>query len=264
MAKPILVFDSGVGGLSILKELHSHLPEQSYYYLFDNARLPYGELAEDELITGSVALISQVVAEIDARLVVVACNTASTLVLEQLRQSLNIPVVGVVPAIKPAALLSKTKHIALLATPGTIQRDYTHKLIQEFADDCHVELIGSSELVHIAEQKLAGEPVALASLEKIIAPIKAQPVDVVVLGCTHFPLLAPEIEALLQKSVVLLDSSKAIAQRVRYLIGEQGELSRSQKDKGVIALYTGMINEGLEKTLATYGCSSSARVLISG
>lgn len=261
MAKPILVFDSGVGGLSILAEIQSSLPDQTYCYLFDNARLPYGELGEQELIQGCVALIQKVVAEIDACMLVVACNTASTLVLDALRQVLDIPVVGVVPAIKPAALLSETRHIALLATPGTIGRDYTRELIQQFAIDCKVELIGSSELVHIAERKLAGEVISLNELAAIIAPINKLPIDVIVLGCTHFPLLASEIAQVAERPIILLDSSKAIAQRVRYLLGEHLACSnRAQEVQRCGALYTGEINEGLRKTLAAYGCSFILRV----
>lgn len=261
MAKPILVFDSGVGGLSILAEIQSSLPAQNYYYLFDNARLPYGELPEQELIQGCVKLINKVVTDIDAAMVVVACNTASTLVLDALRQVLAIPVVGVVPAIKPAALLSETNHIALLATPGTIGRAYTYDLIQQFANGCKVELIGSSQLVHIAERKLAGDNVVLNELAEILAPINSLPIDVLVLGCTHFPLLANEITQVIEQPIVLLDSSKAIAQRVRYLLGDEKVNQRSDGRRvSCHGLYTGGINEGLKKTLAAYGCSSISRV----
>lgn len=189
----ILVFDSGIGGLSVLSEIRQQLPQWHYHYLFDNARLPYGNLGEQELIDGCVHLISKQVEHIKADMVVVACNTASTLVLPALRRTLSIPVVGVVPAIKPAAALSTKKRIGLLATPGTVKRDYTQELIQQFAIDCHVELFGSAELVMMAEQYIADGQLDHQALAQVLAPISKADIDVLVLGCTHFPMIAAQI-----------------------------------------------------------------------
>ena len=300
LSRPILVFDSGIGGLSVLTEIRRQLPNQTYCYLFDNARLPYGELSEADLIQGCVVLVTRLVAQIDAQVVVIACNTASTLVLPALREALTIPVVGVVPAIKPAALLSNSKHIGLLATPGTIKRAYTHELIERFAANCKVELFGSSELVLMAEAKAAQQPLDLSRLAQVLAPIKAAKVDVLVLGCTHFPMLKTELQTYFGEGVLLLDSGEAIANRVKALLNndaenvaalvegpisltesiaidsENGE-EQSQRDEytdngnsqlgrgegKLVAFYTkGEITGGLEKTLADYGFSHVAQISV--
>ncbi|MCL1123999.1 glutamate racemase [Shewanella surugensis] len=225
MSGPILVFDSGMGGLSVLNAIKSVLPQATYCYLFDNARLPYGELDEQDLVEGCVTLISQVVKQMNASLVVVACNTASTLVLPILRQQLNIPIVGVVPAIKPAAEHSRSKKIGLLATPATITRIYTHDLIEQFASDCEVYLFGSSQLVLLAEDKVVGREIDEHIIEHILQPIKNASIDTLVLGCTHFPILRAEIQQVLGLEVTLLDSEQAIASRVKSLLGDEMNFS---------------------------------------
>lgn len=216
--KQILVFDSGVGGLSVWDEIRLLRPDLGAIYLMDNARFPYGELAEQALIDGACALICQQVAEAAVDVVVVACNTASTLILPPLRAALNIPVVGVVPAIKPAALLAEHGDIGLLATPGTVARPYTRDLIQQFASHCRVRLLGSSKLVALAEAKLAGEPIDMGELQQVLEPWLAAPPEVVVLGCTHFPLLRDELQELLGEQAQLIDSGAAIARRLDQLL----------------------------------------------
>lgn len=259
MFGPILIFDSGIGGLSIFDEIRKVLPDQDYCYLFDNARLPYGELEESVLIQGCVELIYEQAERIGAQLVVVACNSASTLVLPSLRTKLSIPVVGVVPAIKPAAKVSQARHIGLLATPGTIKRSYTKELIEQFADGCKVELFGSSELVMLAEAKLAGAEVNLALLASQLKPIKNSHLDTLVLGCTHFPILAKEMQQVLGDEVTLLDSGAAIAQRVAYLLSELSQKSRleradNDRQKSLTAIYTTEdISAGLTTRLAERG-----------
>ncbi|MEZ9594460.1 glutamate racemase [Shewanella sp. 10N.261.52.F9] len=254
MSGPILIFDSGIGGLSIFDEIRKALPGQSYCYLFDNARLPYGELEESVLVEGCVELICEQVARTNACMVVVACNSASTLVLPALRERLSIPIVGVVPAIKPAAQLSKARHIGLLATPGTIKRSYTRELIEQFAEGCKVELFGSSELVMLAEAKLAGEEIDLVNLAKQLKPIQLTNLDTLVLGCTHFPIVAKEIQQVLGQGVTLLDSGKAVAQRVCFLLEQLGSTASTQQQKHWSAIYTTEgINEGLTTRLAEKG-----------
>ncbi|MGI2260909.1 glutamate racemase [Shewanella sp. GXUN23E] len=258
MFRPILVFDSGVGGLSVLSEIRSLLPGRDYIYLFDNARLPYGELADQVLISGCVDLIVRLSQQLDAALVVVACNTASTLVLPELRRQLDIPVVGVVPAIKPAAALSKAKEIGLLATPGTIKRDYTHGLIREFAPDTRVHLFGSSELVMLAERKMAGIPIPQADMARILTPVKQTGLDVLVLGCTHFPMLKAEMRAVLGDEVSLLDSGKAIARRVKSLLPD---IAAEATTMGTLCGFytTVLLDTGLADTLSTLGFSELNR-----
>lgn len=260
LSGPILVFDSGIGGLSILDEIKQVLPDKQYCYLFDNARLPYGELEEQELVSGCKALITSIVNKTDASLIVIACNTASTLVLPALRDVLTIPVVGVVPAIKPAATLSRNKHIGLLATPGTIRRAYTHELIANFGGDCKVELYGSSELVLLAERKAAGIEIIRADIAKILSPIKCSGLDTLVLGCTHFPMLKAEIQDYLGKDVLLLDSAKAVAARVSSLCKQSGDM-RVLESKEMKALYTSeKISVGLKNTLAKIGFSDIEKI----
>lgn len=269
LSGPILVFDSGIGGLSILDEIRQALPDKQYYYLFDNARLPYGELEEQTLISGCMYLITSIVESIDASLVVIACNTASTLVLPALREVLAIPVVGVVPAIKPAAALSRNKHIGVLATPGTIRRPYTHELIEQFGTGCKVELYGSSELVLLSERKAAGIEILQADIAKILKPVKCSGLDTLVLGCTHFPMLKVEIQNYLGKDVILLDSAKAVAARVTNLSlqaeamnqnNSTGEV-KARESKVMKALYTSEeVSEGLINTLAKIGFSSIEKV----
>ncbi|MFI3246147.1 MAG: glutamate racemase [Ferrimonas sp.] len=223
----ILVFDSGVGGLTVQQHIRHVLPHAVIHYLADNARFPYGELPEPILVAGCVDLIqrfmakqAQAKAAID--LVVIACNSASTLVLEPLRQVLSVPVVGVVPAIKPAAQQSHHGVIGLLATPGTVRRAYTNTLIRQYATNCQVLRLGSSELVVMAEQRLSGQECNIAQLRQLLLPYTQAPIppDVVVLGCTHFPLIAQEIQQVLGEKVQLVDSGAAIARRVETLLSD--------------------------------------------
>lgn len=223
--KHVLVFDSGVGGLSVYQEVRRLLPHLRYSYLFDNARFPYGELPATELVTGCCELIARRVACEPVDLVIIACNTASTLALPALRARLgSIPVVGVVPAIKPAAAISRNRCIGLLATPATVERPYTDKLIHEFAADCTVLRLGSTELVIEAERKLAGEPANQALINDILAGWReaALAPDVVVMGCTHFPLLRDELHIALPQAQ-LIDSGSAIAKRVASLLNEAAQ-----------------------------------------
>lgn len=221
----ILVFDSGIGGLSITQAIQSRIADIEITYLADNKLFPYGLLEEEQLISRVVNLVSAL-AENNLHspldLVVIACNTASTSVLPAIRQRLSLPIVGVVPAIKPAAQISKSKTIGLLATPGTIKRDYTDQLIAAFAKDCRVIKVGSTELVHLAEQKLRGDVIAENTIRSIILPFLefdgSDPLDTIVLACTHFPLLSKELTAAMPQINHWVDSGEAIARRVESLL----------------------------------------------
>lgn len=226
MSKRILIFDSGIGGLSVYQEIRKKIPQAQYIYAFDNEAFPYGELSPAVLIERTSKIVLEYVRLHSVDLVVIACNTASTIVLPTLRSLLNIPVVGVVPAIKPAALASKSKTIGLLATPATITRAYTHDLIKQFAANSEVLLIGSTRLVEMAEEKLIGKEVDLIELQSIIQPWIGV-IDCIVLGCTHFPFLKREIETIIN-SVVVIDSGEAIARRVVELLGENVEASTEE------------------------------------
>lgn len=221
--KQILIFDSGVGGLSICKEIVEQNINADCYYLFDNAYFPYGELADDVLIKRLTHLLDMFVQQHQTDLIVIACNSASTVALSALRHHFSIPIVGVVPAIKPASLITKNNVIGLLATPATVKRSYTDELIAEFAQDKQVLKIGTTKLVELAEQKLQGEKVSLESLKAALHPWLVLPErpDTIVLGCTHFPLLKKEIAACFDNNIQLVDSGEAIAKRVYQQLGNE-------------------------------------------
>jgi glutamate racemase len=221
-AKQVLIFDSGVGGLSVFQKVVKQVPNINYFYLFDNANFPYGELEDDFLIDTLINLLRSFIDHTKIDLIIIACNSASTVALSSLRQSFSIPIVGVVPAIKPAALATKNNVIGLLATPATINRDYTTQLINRFAADKQVLKIGSTQLVKLAEAKLAGQVIQKSDIEAVLAPwlsLVKRP-DTLVLGCTHFPLLKEEIAVCFDHQIQLVDSGKAIAQRVQQLLSE--------------------------------------------
>ena len=230
----ILVFDSGVGGLSIVQEILKKLPFAPLVYASDNAFFPYGTKGEAELVERVDAVLHRLLAIYAIDIIVVACNTASTLALPHIRNHFSQPVVGVVPAIKPAAALSKSGVIGLLATPATVARPYTHNLIREYAAKAEVISVGSSELVQIAERKLRGEALDAGEIGAILQPFRHHPqgdaMDVLVLACTHFPLLRDELAAWFSPQVQLIDSGEAIARRVASLLSTSWPSSRLPKE----------------------------------
>jgi glutamate racemase len=240
--KRVLVFDSGVGGLSVLDAIAASGAALELDYVADNAWLPYGLKSDAELRARVPALLHSITQQWAPDLVVVACNTASTIALDAVRAALTVPVVGVVPPIKPAAALTRTGVIGILATPATVRRAYTSDLIAQFAPDKRVIRFGSSALVTAAEQKLRGEPVDQAAITEAIEGLFAVPggadLDVVALACTHFPLLHKELAAAAPRACVWLDSGEAIARRVTsVLIASRGAPKMSRAgftDAGVI------------------------------
>lgn len=216
-----IVFDSGVGGLSVLDCIAAALPAVQLVYAADNAYFPFGTKEEGALVARTRFLLAELAQRFHPDLIVVACNTASTVALPALRAALSAPIVGTVPAIKPAAQTSVSRVIGLLGTPGTVRRQYTQALIDEFAPDCTVLRHGSTELVELAEQKLRGEPIAPAAIERSLGGLFGQPggerIDTVVLACTHFPLLAEELAAGAPRQLRWIDSGAAIARRVASL-----------------------------------------------
>jgi len=214
----VAIYDSGVGGLSIYQNVVARCPEHDYLFVSDNQQFPYGSKPEAELLARVQAVVTRLDQHHCIDVLIMACNTASTIVLPTLRETFDFQVIGVVPAIKPAAELSTTKRIGLLATPATVARPYTDRLIAEFALDCHVVKVGSSELVLLAEHKLFGRELDESIIGTILKPIIADPaIDVLVLACTHFPMLKVEIGTQLKKhgrQPRLLDSGEAIANRL--------------------------------------------------
>lgn len=216
----VLVFDSGVGGLSVYDEVRQLLPDLHYLYAFDNEGFPYGEKSEDFIVERVVAVVHAITQRFPLALVIIACNSASTVSLPALRERFEFPVVGVVPAIKPAARLTRNGVVGLLATRGTVKRPYTHELVAQFARECKIEMLGSAELVELAEAKLHGEEVELSDVRRAVQPWlrMKEPPDTVVLGCTHFPLLRDELQMVLPEGTRLVDSGAAIARRTVWLL----------------------------------------------
>jgi glutamate racemase len=221
----VLVFDSGLGGLTVLREISALRRDLKLVYAADDAVFPYGRLEDDALIARVSSVMDGLIGRYKPALVVIACNTASTLTLPVLRAKHAIPFVGTVPAIKPACALSKTKRISVLATPGTVKRDYTRALIKEFAGDCQVDLVGSQWLAPLAEAYLRGEEATDEAIAKEITPAfvnAGSRTDTVVLACTHYPLLLDRLKKLAPWPVEWLDPAPAIARRVASLLTTPG------------------------------------------
>lgn len=224
MTAPILFFDSGVGGLSVLGPVRELLPDAPVVYVADNAGFPYGPKSEMEVATRVCALLGRLTERYKPRLVVIACNTASTIALAHVRAALAVPVVGTVPAIKPAAEQTRTKAIGVLGTVATVRQPYVDQLAAEFAADCLVLRHGSGALVALAEAKLHGEatdPQAYArELDGLLGQPGGERIDTVVLACTHFPLVAAELQAVAPRPLNFVDGGAGIARRVAHLLRE--------------------------------------------
>ena len=219
----ILVFDSGVGGLTVFREIARARPDAQLVYAADDALFPYGKIPETALVARVVALMRDLIETHRPDLVVIACNTASTLVLPALRESFVLPFVGTVPAIKPACAASQTKLVSVLGTEATVAREYTHALVRNFGQGCDLTLVGSARLATLAEAALRGDPVADDEIRAEIAPCfiedGAARTDTIVLACTHYPLLLDSFERLAPWPVRWLDPAPAIARRVVELVG---------------------------------------------
>ena len=224
----ILVFDSGLGGLTVLREIVAARPDAHFVYVADDAFFPYGHHGEREIIARVVPLIGELIVAHAPDLVVIACNTASTLVMSHLRERYTLPFVGTVPAIKPACARSKTRRVSVFGTKGTVQREYTKKLIEDFAVGCEVTLVGSAELASLAEAALNGVEVSDQQISVELAPCfvggasDVARTDTIVLACTHYPLLLDHLVRLAPWPVDWIDPAPAIARRVSDLLGPAG------------------------------------------
>lgn len=222
-SQTILVFDTGLGGLTVLREVVRARPDARYVYVADDAFFPYGHRSEEEIVARVVPLFGRLLERHAPDLAVIACNTASTLVLSDLRAQYQVPFVGTVPAIKPACAASISKRVSVLGTKGTVRREYTKALIRDFAKGCEVTLVGSAELAALAEQALRGTEVADAAIHAEIAPCFVEDAqgrtDTVVLACTHYPLLMDRLVRLAPWPVAWIDPAPAIARRVVELLG---------------------------------------------
>ncbi len=215
---PLLVLDSGLGGLTVLRELRAVMPTRRFVYIADDAAFPYGDWDEDGLSDHLIGLIGTLLDRHRPCGVVIACNTASTLALAPLRKRFPaVRFIGTVPAIKPAMERTASGVVAVLATPGTVKREYTRQLIAQFADGRTVQLVGSTRLAAMAEAHLHGEEPKLDAVRAEIAPcflaLEGRRTDIVVLACTHYPLLANLFRRAAPWPVDWLDPAEAIARR---------------------------------------------------
>jgi glutamate racemase len=256
----ILVFDSGLGGLSVYREVVTLCPAARYVYLADDAGFPYGGRRDEEIVQRVCEVMENAIARYAPGCVVIACNTASTLVLPHLRARFSVPFVGTVPAIKPAAAKSRSGRIAVLATPGTIGRDYTRELIAKFAGTCRVDLVGASRLAALVEDELTGVPVSdadlLAEIEPCFRDGDGAATDIVVLACTHYPLLVERLAKLAPWPVDWLDPAPAIARRVAALLGDGATSLSASLGNGEAHFTSGrMPNAALAEALSRFGVS---------
>ncbi len=232
---PIGVFDSGAGGLTILATLRQELPCENYIYIGDTAHVPYGQRSDGEIAQLSIAAVRFLV-EQGAKLVVVACNTASQAALNTLRATFNIPIVGVVPAVKPAARATRKGRVGVAATNQAAKAAYLQHLIDEFAEGIQVYAIGCPELVALVEAGIFDGPEAEQTVRQALQPLLAADVDVIVLGCTHFPAMRPLIERVAGKHIQIIDSGAAIARRTRSVLDAEG-LMHSPGEPGRVDIW---------------------------
>ncbi|MBB4428990.1 glutamate racemase [Bradyrhizobium sp. CIR48] len=250
----ILVFDSGLGGLTVLREVVAARPDAHFAYVADDAFFPYGHHSEDEIIARVVPLMGELIGTHDPDIVVIACNTASTLVLSHLRAAYSVPFVGTVPAIKPACAQSRTRRVSVLGTKGTVKREYTKALIRDFAQGCEVTLVGSPELASLAEAELSGTSVSDGDILAELAPCfvgedATSRTDTVVLACTHYPLLLDRLKRLAPWPVDWIDPAPAIARRVSDLLGPRiGGIAQA----GAEMIFTSNRVHGLSATLTPF------------
>ncbi|MBD7990057.1 glutamate racemase [Ochrobactrum quorumnocens] len=240
--KPILVFDSGIGGLTVLREARVLMPDRRFVYIADDAGFPYGGWEEEALRARIVELFGKFIAEHNPEIAVIACNTASTLVLDDLRRAYpDVPFVGTVPAIKPAAERTSSRLVSVLATPGTVKRAYTRDLIQSFATQCHVRLVGADRLAAVAEAHIRGEEIDEALVIEQITPCfvekDGERTDIVVLACTHYPFLANVFRRLAPWPVDWLDPAEAIARRTVSLLPSR-EINKELHHHNDLAVFT--------------------------
>jgi glutamate racemase len=257
MTQPtILVFDSGLGGLTVYREIAKLRGDARIVYAADDEAFPYGRLSERELSERVVSVMGRLIDTHAPDLVVIACNTASTLVLEDLRRNFKVPFVGTVPAIKPACAASHTRLVSVLGTEATVAREYTRALIRDFAQGCEVTLVGSRRLAVLAEEFLRGQQIDSDDIAEELLPcfkeLNGARTDTIVLACTHYPLLLPQFEKLAPWPVTFVDPAPAIARRVVELAGPRPQAA---PDGGARFLLTSGLTppQPLKQALAEMG-----------
>ena len=232
---PIGLFDSGIGGTSIWKEIHHLLPNESTIYLADSKNAPYGQKSKDEIIQLSFKN-TEFLLDQNCKLIVVACNTATTNAIKELRDKYDVPFIGIEPAIKPAATNSKTQKIGILATKGTLNSELFHKNVEKFQDITIIEQIGYN-LVTLIENGEMNSPEMSDLLQKYLTPMIEQNIDYLVLGCTHYPYLIPQIQKIIPKNIKIIDSGEAVARQTKSIL-ENKVGFRNSLEKSTQIFYT--------------------------
>lgn len=227
--KPIGIFDSGIGGTSIWKEIHSLMPNENTIYLSDSKNAPYGQRPKEEIISLSCKN-TEMLLDLGCKLIVVACNTATTNAIKELRAKYNVPFIGIEPAIKPAANQSKTQTIGILATKGTINSELFSKAVASHSNVKIIEQIGHG-LVQLVEQGKIDSPEMTSLLEEYLKPMIAANIDYLVLGCTHYPYLIPQIKKIIPDHIKIIDSGEAVAKQTQNILIKNNLLNSSDETK---------------------------------
>jgi glutamate racemase len=259
--RPVLVFDSGIGGLTVLREARVLMPDRRFVYVADDAAFPYGAWEEPTLKTHILSLFGDLLSRFQPEISVIACNTASTLVIDALRQTFpGHPFVGTVPAIKPAAERTRSGLVSVLATPGTVRRQYTRDLIHQWATKCHVRLVGSNRLAGLAEVYMRDGFVDEDAVRAEIAPCfieqEGRHTDIVVLACTHYPFLVNRMRKTAPWPVDWLDPAEAIARRALSLLADgrtsqQPDLPSNGQDRAVFT--SGRVDFATRRLMQGFG-----------
>ncbi len=232
---PIGLFDSGIGGTSIWKEIHSLLPNENTIYLADSKNAPYGQKSKEEIIALSYKN-TEYLLEQDAKIIVVACNTATTNAIKELRDKYKVPFIGIEPAIKPAAFHTKTRTIGILATKGTLSSELFYKTVAGLQNITVVEQVGYNLVKLIEEGKLESDEIK-ELLREYLQPMMEANIDHLVLGCSHYPYLVPQIKEILPQSVKIIDSGEAVAKQTKAVL-EQHSLLNTTSAKSSNTFYT--------------------------
>ena len=240
LKQPIVIFDSGVGGTSILKELVSKLPKEDFIYLADSKNAPYGEKSQDKIVELSVKN-TELALKLKAKLIVVACNTATTNAIQHLRTRYPIPFIGIEPAIKPAALQSEKKRIGILATKGTLSSELFKHTSEYFAQGITVVEVVGKGIVEAVESGKTKDPEFINALSQQLKPFIEQKIDHLVLGCTHFPYIIPILKNLLPSHIKIIDSGRAVAKQTEAIL-EKHQLKTLSTSKGHIEMYSNAEN----------------------
>lgn len=243
---PIGLFDSGIGGTSIWKEIQELLPHENTIYLADSKNAPYGQKTKEEIIALSIKN-TEFLLEFNCKIIVVACNTATTNAIKELRAKYSIPFIGIEPAIKPAAIHSKKHIIGILATQGTLNSDLFHQTAEQFHDTKIIEQIGHG-LVQLIENGEINSPEMNQLLHSYLQPMIEANIDYLVLGCSHYPYLLPQIKKILPKHIKIIDSGEAVARQTKNILNEKVGFNIQNK-KGTHLFYTNTNSKVLSNIL---------------